>query len=482
LLAFSVLTAFILLYQVWFSGYFLPDGYDYVTSGLKTYIINPVTGLFKRDADADFSQNLNALLKPEKIVVNLSGERRVFTNGTTGFDESLEFSADILSSFLLEEYKLISKETVNLDAYTSVLKGKSIYVDYGKTCDSRLLSFAVSGQDTNPYTTELHSFQGYIISMHDSILNHISIYIKDEKSGNIYKYVVESDQSDLETQLGRLLALKPSEVTLSYSFELNFHKQQEGQETKLMFDPMILMELMPAQVETVRGYTLADFDQNLNFYQEDSVLNLFAINTRSIGKYTDLNNAKVFVANNATLTLHPGGYLEYQVVQGGRGIDIAGKTDKSDYDIYKATANAVDFVTDLSAGFPPEFFEHLQLSSDLIDDTTQQGVYTVCFDYCLDGIPVLHQTEAGPAHSVEMEIDNGYLKSYRQFTRAYEKVEGEKNLQPIIAAADTLVDTLYTGQSPLQVKKITQSYLDMMKEGVEPCWSVHVDDEERLIR
>lgn len=131
---------------------------------------------------------MQTLFKPEKIVLHASGDRRVFSSGSEEFDQIRVLSADIISNCLLGEYALKSRETVNIESYFSVLKGKSIYVDYGKNCDYRLFSYSVCGQEKNRFTDDLSVIRGYIISLHDGILNDISLYIMDQKSGNIYRY------------------------------------------------------------------------------------------------------------------------------------------------------------------------------------------------------------------------------------------------------------------------------------------------------
>ena len=80
-----------------------------------------------------------------------------------------------------------------------------------------------------------------------------------------------------------------------------------------------------------------------------------------------------------------------------------------------------------------------------------------------------------------MTVENGYLKSYKQFTRAYEFKDELTSLRPIINAADTLVDTLYNGEAPLEIKKISQIYYETA-EGLAPYWYVYVNGENRIIQ
>ncbi len=477
----SILLTVILVSQIWFSSYFLPGGYGFFLSGLQRTFINPVMDFFGRAGGDTFSHNLESLFKPEKIVVNASDNRRMYAEGQPSYNEMLALSSDVLRNMLTGNYELKTKSVVDMDAYTSALKGKSIYVDYGKKCDYRLFSFSVCGKSQNRFSDDLSSVSSYIISLQDGIMNDISIYIMDQKSGNIYRYIVEADKAEIDSQIQATMNETTSTGVLSYSFELNFHKEQEGTPSKILFDPMILLDLTPAQLSEVTGRGLESHDEGISEELINAILRTFSINSRSVWRYTDLTNARVFVENNATLTLYPEGLIEYQTVGSGRGLDISG--GKTGYDIYAATDYAMDFVTQLCSHLPAEFFENLRIRTDMVDNADKQGVYQIYFDYCVDGVPVRHQNENGYAHTIEMEIDNGYLKSYRQYLRAYDKSwKPGLAVLPVLNAADLLVDSLYNEPDPVKVQHIQLCYVEDESGVLTPKWNALVDGKEHIVQ
>ena len=481
MLFFSVLTAFVLVYQIWFGSYFFTDGYDYFMSGVKTRVVNPIIRLFTKQKSTDFSQNLKILLKPEQIVLHHSGERRVFQSGSDDFDELSNLAREIISEILLGQQPIKTKETVDMDTYLSVLKGKSLYVDYGKSCDFRLLSFGLCGQEKNQLTNDISVANGYIISLHDGILNDISLYIMDHKSGNIYRYVVERDKNKLDSRLKEYIKVPIQGNMPSYSFELNFHKAQEETVSKVLFDPTVLIGLTSPSVPQVEAVFTQELEQMLQEGPTDEILEVFSINNRSMWKYTDLNNARVFVENNATLTLYPNGFLEYQTIQGGRGLDIAASADRTNYDIYAATANAVDFVTALCRQLPAEIFSHLNINTALVNETANQGSYKIAFDYVIDGNPIRYKSQNGYAPAIEIEIKDGYLIAYRQLIRVYNKTEETCQLSPLLKAADHLVDLLYDGENPLHINKASICYAETDEGVLAPKWQVLVNNAEHVI-
>ncbi len=475
LLVLSVILAFVLIYQIWFGSYFLPNGADYILSGVEKWVLNPVSSLFRSNREADFSQNLNTMLAPEKIIVNVSGKRFVFFGENPAYNECLELSEEIMEKFLSGEYRLKSKEETDEESYLSVLKGKSIHIDYGFVCDARLFSASLCENANTVFSEDINSLREYVISLQDNILNTVSLFAKDQNSGMIYKYILEVDKSEIESKLLNSFDAESSGTTAMYSFELNFHKTQEETVSKVVFSPTALIDFTQSSLLSAEASQAVQLDN-----YEDELLSVFNVNTRTVRKYKDLHNAKVFIENNATLTLHDNGFLEYQAVAGEHGLDISGARDRDSYDIYSAVANAVDFVVDVTECLPDEFFENLQISTDLLERSDDQKLYQISFDYCLNGVPIMQKTTSGPAHTISLEIENGYLKSYKQYTKLYYKSSGKVFLPPVLSAADLLVDSLYDGMNPLIIETITPCFLD--DEGIlVQKWKMYVDGTERAV-
>ncbi len=481
LLFFSVLLMFFLAGQIWFGSYFLPDGYSYITSSIHSHIINPIQKWFDKGHEAGFSQNMKVLLKPNKIVLNHSGNRVMIQNGHPDFEKVRSFSDEFIYKVLTGEYSVRTKETISTDTYHSLLKGKTIYVDYGKDCDFRLFSSTLCDRSSNLLSEDISVVSGYIIGLHDSVMNDVSLYITDKKSNTAYRYIIEMNKNALDAQLQEYLAGASTGNILSYSFELNFHKEQENSASKVLFDPLILLDLMPAEIPSVQ--MLGTEEEHRSRFEEmtEDVLEVFSINSRTMRRYTDLENARVFVENNATLTMYPNGRLEYQTVQGSRGLDISNSTDRTNYDVSRAMADSVDFVAALCSYMPENYFEHLQISSGLVSQTERQTSYKLSFDYCVNGVPVRWQTEDGYHAAIEMEVTEGYLTSYRHCLWGYKAYEGERQqCLPLLTAADQLVNTLHNGTEPLHIETADYCYVVEEAGTVVPKWYGRVDGVERI--
>ena len=480
LLIVSVLLSVVLVCQIWFSSYFLPGGYDFFISGFQRRIINPMKVFFRQmDGDA-FSKNLQTLFKPEQIVINSTSRRCTLTEGEKSYSQFYSLAESLASRLFSGKLEVKSKTVVDMENYTAALRGKSIYVDYGKLCDFRLFSLGVCGDSKTRLSEDLDVVRGYVISLQDGIMNDVSIYLTDEKSGNTYRYVVEGEKSDIDTQITELFADFSPTGTSSYSFELNFHKEQPNAVSKILFEPTLLMELTPSPLSGIVDTTPEEYGVDAGEDFVNAILRSFSVNTRTMWHYTDLTEARVFVENDATLALHPGGYLEYQAVGDGRGIELS--TGKNGYDIYTATDNAMEFVTRICGNLPPEFIENLRIQTDMTESGDKQGVYQSCFDYCVGGIQVRHRNGDGYDHTIEMEIENGYLKSYRQYVKLYEKSRFETQVRySLLNAADVLVDRLYQEPNPLRVSRIQLCYVETESGEFIPQWSTVIDGNEHIV-
>lgn len=481
ILVLSVFVAFILVYQIWSSSYFLPGSHETLLTGLGRSILNPIIRLFDSGNQADLSEHLQTLLKPEKIVLNNAGKRLVYADGSESYRNVRKLASKLVEGGMEETYTLKARETVSEDAYLSALKGKSIYVDYGKACDFRLLSYGICGKEKNRFSDDLSAVSGYIIGLQDGILNDVSLYFRDAKSGTFYRYMIEADKTELTQEMDEMME-KETGGTSSYSYELNFHKEQEAAETKVLFNPMLLIDLAPAAKPQVEIVGDDEGRKLLGDGTVENILDAFSINNRTMRKYTDLNDARVFVENNATLTLYPEGMLVYQTVPGGRGLDLTGGTNVSGYDIYDATADAVHFAESLCRKIAPGLFDKLIISSDLVENADKQGYYRICFDYFLNGTRVRSEVDGTAYHAIEIEIENGSLKSYRQCIGMYDDTNGVMELAPMIQAADALVDKLYSNNEPLLIQSMKPCYIEQDGGKVTLAWCALVDNKEHIIR
>ena len=476
-----IISTLFLTVQIWMGSNPVANGNKSVFS----VIVDPIIQLFSHEQEASLSDSLGNLMRPQKIVLNQSTKRAVLYSSDNFFSKVHDACDNLIKKYCQGTLKILSKETVPEEVYYSALKENSIYINYGNIYDYRLFFNSICGETSKDLNGDISSLREYIISLNDNILNNVTIYMKDYKSGNVYRYIVEEDKATYDRLLTEYFIDKGAQ-TLNYSFELNFHKQESGVGTltKLVFEPKILFHLSPVASAVVTP--------DMNRFQDwsslgpdtiDDLLNAFQVNPMTMRKYTDLANARVYVENDATLMLYPGGILKYQAVESGKGLPVATTSDKGTFDIYSAVTSAVNFVVDLNHKLPQNDTNSLRLCCDLVENTTSK-TYQFTFDLYVNGLPVLQiDPDTGKScHAIEMTISDGYIKYYRQFFHQYKTGNAVETIPPVIGAMDDLVDRLNPQEESIYVLNIARCYVDGQdQEALLPQWMVSVNGIDEII-
>ena len=486
ILAFLICLNLFLVFQIWFNTNMFSVDSISETSKFEEVLIRPVKKLFSPKKEGGFSENLRNLMRPQRIILNKSNNRAVLYDEDNNYKKILSYTDDLIRGILSGKTKINKIETISLDEYCAVLKRNSIYLDYDNFCDFRLFSAGICGESKNQLSSELSVVRECLLSPADNTLNNVALYIKDYKTNNIMKYIIDTKKDILEQELTSYFQAHSKESTLNYSFELNFHKQESGDGSlvKLVFDPLIIFNLVSSDV---RG---AETDSELLYRwpqiqeeQSSEILGAFKINPMTMRKYTNLTNARVFVENEATLTLSTDGILEYKTIEGGQGLLIASGEQKNNFDIYNAVSAAVNFVYQVNDELPYDLISSLRFNSDLTN-TTNQGSYTISFDLYANGYPILQtdHTTGENAHCITMKIENGYLKYYRQFIRKYYSNSTSLSITPVINAVDGLIDDLNSQNEFLNVLNVGRCYVDLGNDkGLVPQWNIRVEGIDKIL-
>ena len=456
------------------------------TSKVEEFLIKPVKKLFSPKNDGSFSENLRNLMRPQRIILNKSNSRAVLYDEDENYRVILNYTDELIRRVLNGNTKINKVETISLDDYCAVLKRNSVYLDYDNFCDFRLFSAAICGESKNQLSNDLTVVRECLLSPADNTLNNVALYIKDYKTNNIMKYILDVKKDVLEQELTSYFQNHSKESTLNYSFELNFHKQESGDGSlvRLVFDPLIIFNLVSSEMKG------AETDSELLYRwpqiqdeKANEILGAFKINPMTMRKYTNLTNARVFVENEATLTLSTDGILEYKTIEGGQGLLIANDEQKNNFDIYNAVSSAVNFVYQVNEELPYDLISSLRFNSDLTGGTNQ-GSYIISFDLYTNGYPIL-QTDATTGentHCITMKIENGYLKYYRQFIRKYRFNGDSLSITPVINAVDGLIDDLNSQNEFLNVLNVGRCYVDSGNDKkLMPQWNIRVEGIDKIL-
>lgn len=486
LLAGSILLSLLLVAQLWFGKYFMPGGASDMLNALDRGIRQPVLrflGIAPED-ELEFSDSFRTVMKAKRIIVNSTGSRQVVTEENAGYASLYNTIQDMTADILTDRSLLAAADVADPSEWLSALKANSVYVDYGVVADSRLLSVAMGGTESNAFTEDIAVMRDYILVLGDAASNKITMLVKDYETGEIHRYMVNRSNNELRSEIGALAGVVDVNAP-SYAFELNLHQEtaEDGSNARVVFDPLILVSIYGSERAAVQKENLLGFEGEDAFSAETEarILRLFGINANTMRQYVDVSGSRVYVENYANLEIRPDGLLEYKVLPGNKGLKLA-REDKAAYSVYDTVNQGVSFLRSINAALPKDQFSRLRVSSRLTESSMKDGVYTLTLDYYADGIPIVYREDGGVGHSVVMEIENGYLKAYRHHFHYFEKTGDNTVAEPMISAVDKFVEAQPAGNL-IRLDDAFLGYVDAGNGLFEQKWCLAVagDNTYRIV-
>ena len=482
LLIFLIALSFFLVFRLWSVSNYFGDGLAQSISNIARVIKKPFINLFDREDDSSL-ENLKYVLSPKRIVVNYDEKRSIMQSNEDDFFAFYEHFLEILRKTESGEIKIESVENVSQSDYYASLKSKSVLVDYDTLYDYNLLTAVTDVVGESRLMTDSSVFREIIISMPENVLNYTALYIMDYNDKKVYKYMLNMDKTVLEGLLNTRLAENPSPGTYFYSFELNFHveENEDGSPAKVLFYPMTSVALMPEERQGIISYK-----HGLNgeeFENESQILKLFNINTMSAGKYTDIDGSKNFVENNATLKIGADGFIEYISTDEKKGVLLTEISENKSFDVGLATIVTSGFVNEIYNLLENSGNEMLRISGDLTEGDSP-GKYTIKYDYYIGGVPVfqLDEKSGEVINSVVARVEDGYLKYYKHYLRTYDYIEEKTVQQTMLAAADELVDKMSVDNSQMKISKAYECFVDSKENLPASDWVFEIEGMDGLYR
>lgn len=482
LLVFLISLSFFLVSKLWSVGNYFGDGLSKTFSDIVDVIKTPFEKLFDDEEKSSF-ENLKYVLSPKRIVANFEDKRSIMLGSDSDFYMFYEKVLEILRGIELGDIKIESVEKVSSDDYYASLKSKSVLVDYDSLYDYSLVEAItdVSGQSKLMQSTSI--IREIIVSMSDNVLNYTALYMRDYNDGTVYKFMLSLDKTALEQMLIERLVNNPLPGTYFYSYELNFHVDQntDGSPAKVVFYPMTSVALVPEERQVITSYRHGADGEELK--NEAEILKLFNINVMTSGKYTDLDGSRNFVEKNATLKIGADGFLEYSSTEGGKGIELTKLKESQNFDIGLATISASAFVRNIFNLIPQSENAMLRISGDLSEGETQ-GSYTLRYDYYIGGLPVFQVDEksGNVVSSVVAKVENGYLKYYKHYLRSYDFSDKKTVQETMISAADALVERVGEDFGQMRISKAYECFVDMKGSYPEADWVFEIEGMDGLYR
>ena len=329
------------------------------------------------------------------------------------------------------------------DEFKKACKADSVFIDFYNQISLEMLA-DYYGTPVSSEILEIYSVKHILFSISES--GKLNAYIKNDKTGKMYKAEVKMDTSKLHALCEELVKKVPEgNIPASFAFENNFDKKLEGDTSKLLLNSYMLINLDVSSISNISPDLFIDVKNNPSPEYYTEVLKCFDVKTSSARRFTDTSGTVNYVENYATLKFHSDGLLQYTSANESAGVELKGSFT-SDYDVVKMVG---EFTALLNSNF--------KLPSDnkyIFAGVTQEEdmKYTVYFDILYKGVPVILNRKISDTetltHAIEIEFSNGKIISYKQLLSGFTGTNNSVTVSPMITALDGFYTTYDVKKNP----------------------------------
>lgn len=446
LLVFLVLTDVVLGSKILIDKKLWPDGYNFFSN----------MGIFYSNIMSYFSDNSKQkaqVFSPESIIIN-TGDQTTRTSLTSNNDEFEELYSEaqklIKSAFSSERGNI---ETINKETLTSALSADSVFLNYPFEYDVSLFS-ALLGLKSSAVSEFTDKLSQVVITLS----SRPSVYVANLENNDYIKINISADDKKLASLCSECTNKYTDNSVINYSFELKFDQPFGTQKTTL--NPLIRIYSTENEYPVITSANpILNNDNTINETIIDNILKAFNINPSTMRRYTEAGGTIVFVENDGILKIDTNGYLEYQAT--GRGKEISTSNN-----FYADIMDIASLVIDVnSAAF--------NNASVRLSGHEDNELY---FDYVVSGLEMrIDNTKADAA--VVAKIESGYLKSYRQLIRSYQKTPEKLPPPGFFTALDSTIDEYSQSMNEIRINNMYIGYTDNGSVGTKQAnWIVEVDN------
>ena len=450
LLVFLIAMNFILGSRILIDKKLWPSGYNFF-SNIGNW------GITNFYSDTNEAPYRSRFLSPEKIVINTGDQttRLSLSPADSEFEGILDEAYVILQKAFSDNTNTITP--VTREDFYSALGSSSIYLEYSTTHMPELFARLIGTNFDIALDIPAGFYQAVI-----SYSPRTCVYITDAGNNLFYKISVNKSSENLVIELGECIENRQnSDTVINYSFDLKFDQPFGTQKTTI--NPLVQIHSTPEEYPVISSKNpILNDDKSVNEATISEILKVFEINPSTMSRYTEAGGTLVFVENNATLKIDKNGYLEYETTNAT--LEVTEQSDE--YSIISTVSSLADGINKAIKN------ENAMCLVEVY--TSQNG--TVALDYIAGGSRVNIKSDK-LSNAVVATVENGQLKSYKQFIRCYE-VEDKKSLpMEFLTALDNAIAEYSQYMNEININRMYVGYIDNTQLGEKNAeWIVDVDN------
>lgn len=350
----------------------------------------------------------SGLSEPELILIGRDNVRYILGAENPGYAKTVEAVNRVINS--LHSSDTVYTRLENTAETKRLLSAAQFYVKY--PCE-RSVSFDAqfNGIKDSPMLKNLAVYSQMFIAAQST--GSITAYIPDT-DGKIVKAECVAASSAFGEVLGDIANFTGTPCSFAYEFS-----GDAGRQFRTALSPMLVIPKAPLAAAAIKCGVPWNFAHGLNLIRNtefsNELLNIFNFNPNTIRQYTDKNGALVFVGDGGTLSVSPGGIIDY------KALAAADSAKSGSTDIYTPTAEFMSITDKVfrlcdinlsAADFSLKFTAVPAMSIDNSD-------VFLGLDYYVDG----NKVETADGYAIDAEISGGTVTRLKICVRNIEKTD-----------------------------------------------------------
>ncbi len=350
--------------------------------------------------------------KPEMILINKVGVHKNIKENTSSFDGASEVTSSVMREVFLSSG--VNFVAVDEQEWRTSLKNNSLYVKYPGIRSTEVESNFYE-ELKNPIPGIADSYRDMVFVPHADNPKKMTIYIHDTDSGKFAKLDFESA---LAKSVREVIKTENENLGQKWSFAY-----ETGLDKLESLNPMLTVptEEITANMINISVPKLYESGLNISKTTEfsDGLISVFGYNPNTVRQYSGSNNALIIVAETGSLSIYPGGKIEYKALTANDGIKFAETETNSMYDVNSGICSIMEQVFYLSGIMPENRDFDIRLTvmpKDIEEERLEIG-----YDYFVHGNKVAFPEKT----AVRAVVEKGALTEFEMQVREIE-ITGEK--------------------------------------------------------
>ncbi len=408
--------------------------------------------------------------EPELVIINKGEKRGELKKSYGGYEKIMDFANKVMQSIHSSgaQYSRVSSDTVR----KALMMANTVYIKYPYLRAAEMDAQFFQIKDSAFVKNAVAYSQVFLLP--DTTSGKVMVYIiSEDNPGEMLKIQTESFAATLQELINNLDYINEKEYAFAAELNLDKAETQNDNGNLLVLDSMIPIPLSGMVTNTVTADIPWEYTNTLNFTQATDysagLMEIFSYNPNTIRQYVDKDGVLTFVSKKGTLSMNPGGVLQYKALDQQEGVVFATGNDNS---LYSSTAGVIKTVKKIMglcyAGMSDE-------DTDIkFTEITKESENILVFklDYFVNG----HKVRMNSGSAIEVKVHSGVMTELKMHIKFFNVLGKTVENKTLISA----IDEMFAGGGTSRYIKsahLVYEYTDAGKE-MSTKWEINTGQKE----